>query len=758
MATVSGTGLVTSTGNGEATITALSGTVSGAAAARVQQLPAGMEVAPESVALEVADTARLTTTVTDANKHVVEGAEVEWASADSGVASVAANGLVTAVSNGLTTITATAGPASAEVSVRVESRAGADRMALVALYGAADGENWTNNANWLSDRPLGDWYGVVTDGDGRVIAVDLSENRLAGTIPSALEGLTRLATLNLRENDLTGALPPEIGNLTRLREIDLGQADLSGEIPTTLGKLVELRRLNLEYVPFTGSIPPELGALAKLEFLNLFRNRLSGRLPAELGQLRSLRTMFVDQNDLTGSIPPTFVQLRQLETFYGGHNDGLCAPGTADFEALRGEGSRDFRGPRCNDADLAALEDLYEVTGGANWTRSTGWLISGAVGEWYGVEAASLGRVTVLDLADNELRGQLPSSLGAMDRLSVLRLGGNALSGRMPLPLMDLPLEEFRYAGTELCVPASDAFGRWFASIRVRQGPRAGCPALADREILETLFDATGGDDWTRRDEWMTDTPLGEWHGVTTDDEGHVVELALEANNLRGRLPGELARLGALRLLNLAFNSLEGSIPRNWANAATLEVLRLDSNLLEGPIPSELGALSRLTRLGLFENRLTGTIPRELGSLSRLTQLDLLGNRLEGTIPRELGALSNLETLRISRNRLTGRIPPELGNLSRVEVIWMDANRLEGEIPPELGNLSSVRFLYLGYNNMSGSIPPEMGNLPSLTDLGLDGLGLTGTIPPGPSPKGSFRRDPTATGWRDHRVREESGR
>ena len=37
-----------------------------------------------------------------------------------------------------------------------------DRAALVALYAATDGENWDDNSNWLSDAPLGDWYGVTT--------------------------------------------------------------------------------------------------------------------------------------------------------------------------------------------------------------------------------------------------------------------------------------------------------------------------------------------------------------------------------------------------------------------------------------------------------------------------------------------------------------------------------------------------------------------------------------------------------------------
>ena len=37
-----------------------------------------------------------------------------------------------------------------------------DRAALVALYEATDGPNWVDNGNWLTDAPLGEWYGVDT--------------------------------------------------------------------------------------------------------------------------------------------------------------------------------------------------------------------------------------------------------------------------------------------------------------------------------------------------------------------------------------------------------------------------------------------------------------------------------------------------------------------------------------------------------------------------------------------------------------------
>ena len=60
----------------------------------------------------------------------------------------------------------------------------ADREVLVALYKGTDGDNWTDNNNWLSAEPMGTWHGVTTDADGRVTQLNLYRNGLSGTIPS----------------------------------------------------------------------------------------------------------------------------------------------------------------------------------------------------------------------------------------------------------------------------------------------------------------------------------------------------------------------------------------------------------------------------------------------------------------------------------------------------------------------------------------------------------------------------------------------
>ena len=43
-----------------------------------------------------------------------------------------------------------------------------DRAALVALYEATEGANWARDWNWLTERPIGQWYGVTTNSVGRV--------------------------------------------------------------------------------------------------------------------------------------------------------------------------------------------------------------------------------------------------------------------------------------------------------------------------------------------------------------------------------------------------------------------------------------------------------------------------------------------------------------------------------------------------------------------------------------------------------------
>ena len=96
------------------------------------------------------------------------------------------------------------------------------REVLVQLYNALDGENWNNNANWLTELPIRQWHGVTNDASGRVTRLLLESNGLAGALPKELGSLSNLKRLELANNYLTGEIPRELGNLSDLETLLLG--------------------------------------------------------------------------------------------------------------------------------------------------------------------------------------------------------------------------------------------------------------------------------------------------------------------------------------------------------------------------------------------------------------------------------------------------------------------------------------------------------------------------------------------------------
>ena len=117
---VSAAGRVTAIGNGTASITATSGAATRSLQVSVQQLPASIEIQPDSVVLNApGQTSPLAATVSDARGFAIPNASTAWSSSDSAVVRVSASGLLTAVATGTVTISANGGGPTAQVSARV---------------------------------------------------------------------------------------------------------------------------------------------------------------------------------------------------------------------------------------------------------------------------------------------------------------------------------------------------------------------------------------------------------------------------------------------------------------------------------------------------------------------------------------------------------------------------------------------------------------------------------------------------------------
>ncbi len=283
-----------------------------------------------------------------------------------------------------------------------------------------------------------------------------------------------------------------------------------------------------------------------------------------------------------------------------------------------------------------------------------------------------------------------------------------------------------------------------------------------DRDVLVALYNATGGVNWSNDTNWLSDAPLQEWHGVTTDANGRVTRLVLRSNQLSGEIPPELGGLSDLTHLSIWGNQLTGELPQSLTALTALEVLvffnnpglcasvgyafqtwlnsivsTYGSSCASADSPEDRAVLAELYRTMEGEdwrndvNWLSTQPLREWHGVTtdadgRVTGLFLFSNELSGEIPPAVGNLTILYTLDLSDNRLSGEIPPELGSLSNLQVLILRENRLSGEIPPDLRSLSNLQVLILRENRLNGCIPEGLREVTQndLAELGLPDCGM----------------------------------
>ncbi len=234
------------------------------------------------------------------------------------------------------------------------------RTALLRFYEATDGDNWKENRNWGSDRPLQEWFGIKT-ADGHVTEIVLTGNHLEGNLPDELFELVYLERLVLDSpkhhntfepeldrdnwNLISGGLNelgPKIGRLRNLKElnfnglvnltcgdipdeiwmpqiesINLSQVLIKGRITPAVGNATNLRYLylcrNNRKTDIHGTIPAEITKLKHLEELDLsFNSHLTGPIPENIGDMTSLQILRLDMCALTGTIPESIFKLKNL--------------------------------------------------------------------------------------------------------------------------------------------------------------------------------------------------------------------------------------------------------------------------------------------------------------------------------------------------------------------------------------------------------------------------------------------------------------
>jgi len=109
-----------------------------------------------------------------------------------------------------------------------------ERVLLDSIYESTNGEMWKEGTGWTMsnvDKCL--YSGVECNGSGHVVAINLTDHGLTGTIPREFGMFQYLKSLDLSKNLFTGFLPSDI-RFTPLEYLDISSNELEGIVPPML--------------------------------------------------------------------------------------------------------------------------------------------------------------------------------------------------------------------------------------------------------------------------------------------------------------------------------------------------------------------------------------------------------------------------------------------------------------------------------------------------------------------------------------------
>ncbi|KAL9324875.1 hypothetical protein ACSQ67_005520 [Phaseolus vulgaris] len=252
------------------------------------------------------------------------------------------------------------------------------------------------NAGFVGKIP--DFFGKDGPFPG-LVSLALSFNSLEGGLPATLSG-SSLETLWLNGqksgSKLNGTLDV-LKSMTYLKQIWVHGNSFTGPIPD-LSKHDQLYDVSFRDNQLTGVVPPSLTALPALKVVNLTNNLLQGSPPL-------FRNGVQVDNDLE----------KGINSFCTMEAGKPCSP--------------------LVDALLSVVEPF-----GYPLRLAESWKGNDPCGQrWLGIVCAN-GNVSVINLQNMNLSGNISPSFALLTSVTKLLLGGNSLTGTIPSQLTSMPL------------------------------------------------------------------------------------------------------------------------------------------------------------------------------------------------------------------------------------------------------------------------------------------------------------------------------
>ncbi|XP_028775903.1 receptor-like protein EIX1 [Neltuma alba] len=407
-----------------------------------------------------------------------------------------------------------------------------------------------------------------------LVDLSISDNNIFDSIPTWVWSAFPYASyFDFSNNDIHGELSYTLKNPINVDMIYLSSNRLSGPLPH---KSPIVRYLDLSNNWFFGSIASfscqEKKEPMMLIYLNLASNNLSGEI-TDCWKMWSNNLMIIkfDNNRFNGNLPTSMGSLSWLSSLQLRNN------------TLSGDFPICFK----NSTKLVFL-DLRENQ------------FSGIIPTWVGDILINL---KFLLLRSNQFNGKIPNHRCSLNSLHILDLAQNNLTGQIPKCINHLSFMLVKNTTLE-----SNIYGKGNGT---------------SLSITDVLLDLKGRDD------------VYTWLDLITS-------IDLSSNELCGEIPSEITSLKGLHFLNLSNNLLSGKIPKNIGNMESLESMELSKNELCGEIPSSMSNLNFLNKLNLSSNNLIGKIPTST-QLQSFEASSFVGNNLCGPpLPKNCDDLQNI--------------------------------------------------------------------------------------------------------------------
>ncbi|KAB2627303.1 LRR receptor-like serine/threonine-protein kinase ERL1 [Pyrus ussuriensis x Pyrus communis] len=257
----------------------------------------------------------------------------------------------------------------------------------------------------------------------RASCLDLSNNKISGSISILCEAYNGLLFLNLSSNNLSGELPECLTHLDNLVMLDLSYNAFSGKIPSTVGSLYQMKTLKLRSNRFVGEFPSSFKNCTSLQVIDVGYNKLSGRVPKWLGvSLQNLVIMMLSSNNFNGSMPSELCRLTNIQNLDVSNNiiSGTIPKCLNDLTVLAQKGN-----------SSPILQHLYQrddFFDGVGYMDDATFVWKGRMHSYRN----TLGLVKRIDFSSNRLTGEIPSEITDLVGLVSLNLSRNGLTGELP--------------------------------------------------------------------------------------------------------------------------------------------------------------------------------------------------------------------------------------------------------------------------------------------------------------------------------------